>query len=64
RTLPFASRWLAARFPRDVVMRSFKELMESRCIHSYNVLVEASGKPVAQAEHTVIVERDGCRVIT
>ncbi|MEM3502529.1 MAG: type II methionyl aminopeptidase, partial [Candidatus Bathyarchaeia archaeon] len=23
RTLPFASRWLAARFPRDVVMRSF-----------------------------------------
>jgi len=64
RTLPFASRWLAARFPRDVVERSFKEMIESRCIHSYNVLVEASGKPVAQAEHTVIVERDGCRVIT
>jgi methionine aminopeptidase len=28
------------------------------------VLVEASGKVVAQAEHTMIVTDDGCRVLT
>ncbi|MGQ9543943.1 MAG: type II methionyl aminopeptidase [Candidatus Bathyarchaeia archaeon] len=64
RSLPFASRWLRIKFQRQTVERGFDELLTSRCIHPYNVLVEASGSPVAQAEHTVIVERDGCRVIT
>jgi methionine aminopeptidase len=28
------------------------------------VFIEASGKPVAQAEHTVLVSGDGCVVLT
>jgi len=64
RFLPFASRWLRSRLPLPSFDASFKELVDSRCIVPYRVLVEASGFPVSQAEHTVIIERDGCRVIT
>jgi methionyl aminopeptidase len=31
---------------------------------SYPVFIEASGKPVAQAEHTVLMKEDGCEVLT
>jgi methionyl aminopeptidase len=31
---------------------------------NYTILVEASGKPVAQAEHTVLIVDDGCVVLT
>jgi len=30
----------------------------------YPVLVEVSGSVVAQAEHTLVVTPDGCRVLT
>jgi methionine aminopeptidase len=30
----------------------------------YPVFVEASRKPVAQAEHTVVIVKDGCEVLT
>jgi methionine aminopeptidase len=39
-------------------------LIRDRCVGSYRVLVEESGKPVAQSEHTVLVERDGSTVLT
>jgi len=64
RFLPFASRWLSSKLPLPSFDSAFKELVDSRCIIPYRVLVEASGFPVAQAEHTVIIEKDGCRVIT
>jgi methionine aminopeptidase len=31
---------------------------------AYPVFIEASGKLVAQAEHTVLVVKDGCIVLT
>ncbi len=58
RTLPFASRWI----PGDT--EAFEELIEGKCVHSYPQLVEKSGASVAQAEHTVIIESDGCTVTT
>jgi len=64
RFLPFASRWLHSEVHIPSFEAAFQELVASRCIIPYRVLVEARGFPVSQAEHTVIVERDGCRVIT
>lgn len=64
RTLPFASRWVLQRFPGSNGREAFSELVRSRCIYSYPQLVEKSRKPVAQAEHTVIVTNDGCDVTT
>ncbi len=63
-TLPFAARWLQDKFPPDMILSSLDTLVQNRCVGSYRVLVEESGKPVAQAEHTVLVERDGSRVLT
>jgi methionyl aminopeptidase len=48
RTLPFAKRWVAD------LGEGWKELLAQRIIYEYPVLAEASGKPVAQAEHTVV----------
>lgn len=64
RTLPFAERWLLGVVPREHHGPAFKELLSSRCFTSYPVFVEVSGKPVAQAEHTVLVVEDGCIVLT
>jgi methionyl aminopeptidase len=64
RTLPFAERWLIGVVPREEHNAAFKELLSSRVIMSYPVFVEVSRKPVAQAEHTVLLKEDGCEVLT
>jgi len=63
KTLPFSERWLVERFPQGRT-EGLSTLLRSKALMAYEVLVERSFKPVAQAEHTVIVERDGCIVIT
>jgi len=64
RTLPFASRWIMKRFPGPEGQKAFSDLLGVRCIMSYPQLLEKSGGIVAQAEHTVIVQKDGCLVTT
>jgi len=64
RTLPFTERWLQGCVPRDRYKDAFSELLSSKSLMSYPVFVEASEKPVAQAEHTILVVRDGCIVLT
>jgi len=64
RTLPFAARWVLRKFPGSNGREAFSELVGSRCLYSYPQLVEKSRKPVAQAEHTLIVTDDGCDVTT
>jgi methionyl aminopeptidase len=63
-TLPFTERWLQNVVPSDRYRAAFSELLSSRTLMAYRVFVEASGKPVAQAEHTVLVTKDGCEVLT
>jgi methionyl aminopeptidase len=64
RTLPFAERWLIGVVPKEHHKAAFKELLSSKSVMSYPVFVEASRKPVAQAEHTVLMKDDGCEVLT
>jgi len=64
RTLPFTERWLDGCVPHDHYKDAFSELLSSKSLMSYPVFIEASGKPVAQAEHTILVVRDGCIVLT
>ncbi len=63
-TLPFTERWLQKVVSPDRYRAAFSELLSSKALMAYPVFIEASGKPVAQAEHTVLVTRDGCEVLT
>ncbi len=63
-TLPFTERWLQNVVPESHYKAAFSELLSSKCLMAYPVYVEVSGKPVAQAEHTVLVKKDGCEVFT
>jgi methionyl aminopeptidase len=62
--LPFSERWLQQYIPSERYETAFSELCSSKSLMSYPVFVETSGKPVAQAEHTVLIVKDGCLVLT
>lgn len=64
RTLPFAQRWLKGVVPKEHYHAAFRELLASKAVMGYPVFVEASRRPVAQAEHTVLVIEEGCVVLT
>ncbi|MCK4477476.1 type II methionyl aminopeptidase [Candidatus Bathyarchaeota archaeon] len=64
KTLPFSERWLNGVLSQENYVAAFHELLRSRCLMSYPIFIEASGKPVAQAEHTVLVVKNGCIVLT
>ena len=64
RTLPFAERWLLQSPLKNKYKDAFKEIRASHCLTEYPIFIEASGKPVAQAEHTLLITANGCEVIT
>ena len=58
KTLPFAKRWVKV---SDVILA---KLVREGILRPYPVLTEVGRGLVSQAEHTVIVEENGARVIT
>jgi methionyl aminopeptidase len=64
RTLPFTPRWYAKDYGGERLQRMLKDLVKKRVMHSYPTLVEASGKPVAQFEHTMALGEKGLVVLT
>ncbi len=64
RTLPFSERWLQGCVPASHYSTAFSELLSSKSLMAYPVFIEASRKPVTQAEHTVVIAKDGCHVLT
>jgi methionyl aminopeptidase len=64
RTLPFAERWLFNAVPKHEHHDAFKELLECKAIMGYPVFTEISRKTVTQAENTVLIEENGCAVLT
>ncbi len=64
RNLPFAGRWLQESIKSRQFNLIMRNLISSRALYPYHVLREKSNARVAQAEHTVIVEPDGCQIIT
>jgi len=64
KSLPFAQRWLTEYFDPRRLRASMRLLIQSRAIYPYHVLREKSGAWVSQAEHTIIVEKDSCKIIT
>lgn len=58
RTLPFCARWVPEPELRKVLVQNRKRLQ------TYPVFMEAGGGWVAQAEHTLLVQEDGCELLT
>jgi methionyl aminopeptidase len=61
-TFPFAGRW-CDQLGQDAAQHLSK-MVRLGMIMSYPVLTEVGHGVVAQAEHSVIVTKDGCRVLT
>jgi methionyl aminopeptidase len=65
KTLPFAERWLKKSYGCEESYRqALLNLLSSKHIMAYPVFVEASLKPVAQAEHTVYISDEGAVTLT
>jgi len=64
KTLPFAERWLKDVVPKEQHREAFRELLVSKALMGYPVFVEVSRKPIAQAEHTVLITGDSCEILT
>ncbi len=63
-SMPFAERWLYKAIDSKLMLHSaIKELLKMKVLEAYPVLVEASGKPVAQMETNVVVTEEGCERI-
>lgn len=62
--LPFAERWVADLVPRFKLNQALRQLVYIKALHAYHILKEKEKGLVAQAEHTVIVKKDGCEIIT
>lgn len=62
-TLPFSSKWIVRKFGQSALF-GLKQLEENGNIHQYNQLVEVSHRNVAQAEHTILVEKDKVIITT
>ncbi|MGC9210491.1 MAG: type II methionyl aminopeptidase [Acidilobus sp.] len=63
-TLPFAVRWLYPEWKESEIVSALEELTRARALVRYPVLIEASGAPVAQFEHTFYVTREGVIITT
>ncbi len=63
-TLPFAERWYTNALSQGESHAAFTNLISTRHIEAYPVLVERRGRPVAQAEHSVYVRQGETVVLT
>ncbi len=63
RGLPIARRYFRI-FGNEVVAETFRKLEQARLVHAYPPLVALSGRPVAQAEHSVYLGPEGAILLT
>jgi methionyl aminopeptidase len=63
--LPFAERWLYKEFDSRLLLSSaLKELVSFGVLRAYPILSDAGKGIVSQSERTVVIEKDGARVLT
>lgn len=62
-TLPFCSKWIVRKFGQSALF-GLKQLEDNGNLHQYEQLIEVSHRNVAQAEHTIIIEKNKVEVTT
>ncbi len=58
-SLPFATRWLAKKFPLAQVNYAMKDLMQLGVLNDYPPLVDINHGLVSQTEHTLYIDENG-----
>jgi len=62
--LPFALRWLKDLMSETRLFEAMKELIANNTVNRYPMLVSKSQTPIAQAEHTIMITKNGCEILT
>ncbi|KKM72746.1 hypothetical protein LCGC14_1417410 [marine sediment metagenome] len=64
--LPFSPRWIQNNnlIPTIKIQRTIESFLGKKILDKYPILVEKSREPVAQEEHTIILDLDGKRIVT
>ena len=63
--LPFAERWLSKKFTsRLMVSAALKEMLREHILKGYPVLKDSEDGLVSQAEHTLLITKEGNEVLT
>ncbi|UCD02380.1 MAG: type II methionyl aminopeptidase [Promethearchaeota archaeon] len=64
--LPFSPRWIEFNniIPKNKIRRTLEFFVGKKILDTYNILVEKSKEPVAQEEHTIVIDMDGNRIVT
>ncbi len=62
--MPFTTRYLTEEMPVFKVKMALKNLLRLDCLHAHPPLIDSGKGLVSQAEHTVIVTKDGCEILT
>jgi methionyl aminopeptidase len=64
KTLPFTPQWYSSDYPKGRAYEMVRRLVAKKVARGYPTLVEASGNPVAQFEHTMALDDGGLVVLT
>ena len=64
KTLPFTPQWYSGEYTREKLYDIVNRLVGKKILRAYPTLVEASGNPVAQFEHTMALDENGLSVLT
>jgi methionyl aminopeptidase len=64
--LPFSPRWILNNklFPKDKIQRTIQSFLGKKILDNYPILIERSREPVAQEEHTIVLDMDGNKIVT
>lgn len=64
KTLPFTPRWYSGEYRKEKLDAIIGKLVAKKVFRAYPTLVEASGSPVAQFEHTMALDESGLVLLT
>jgi methionyl aminopeptidase len=64
--LPFSPRWIENNnlIPKNKIERIINSFLGKKIIDKYPILLEKSREPVAQEEHTIVLDMDGKKIVT
>ena len=66
KNLPFSPRLLEKHniIPKNKIQRIIDTFIRKKILDHYPILIEITGAPVAQQEHTIIIDMDGNPIVT